>query len=162
MRHEPMLMNYREIYFQKHFPGDSWDEPGNNLYGCLKQVCAVLAQPTNYVDLISSVDVIKMYLLKLANRNLKVLLSIGGYTYSQENHFAFVTDSNARTTFVNSAVSMIQNYGFDGIDIDYEYADSADTAQGFADLLTELRTAFDNIATQKGDSEPYQITVRLM
>ena len=24
---------------QKRFPGDTWDEPGNNLYGCLKQVC---------------------------------------------------------------------------------------------------------------------------
>lgn len=102
-----------------------------------------------------------MYLLKLANRNLKVLLSIGGYTYSQENHFAFVTDANARTTFVNSAVQFIENYGLDGIDIDYEYANSNDTAQGFADLLTELRTAFDNLATQKGDSTPYQLTVRL-
>lgn len=122
---------------QKHFPGDSWDETGNNLYGCLKQ----------------------MYLLKLANRNLKVLLSIGGYTYSQDGHFAFLTDASARTTFVNSAVQMVQDYGFDGIDIDYEYADSDDTAEGFADLLTELRTAFDNLATQKGDSTPYQITV---
>lgn len=30
------------MFSQKHFPGDSWDEPGNNLYGCLKQVRMVL------------------------------------------------------------------------------------------------------------------------
>ncbi|KAL1941618.1 hypothetical protein VTO73DRAFT_7057 [Trametes versicolor] len=121
---------------QKHFPGDSWDETGNNLYGCLKQ----------------------MYLLKLKNRNLKVLLSIGGWTYSQSGHFNFVTDATKRATFVTSAVSMIENYGFDGIDIDFEYPTSDPLASGFASLLTSLRTAFDNLQKQKGDSVPYQLT----
>ncbi|KAI5117053.1 hypothetical protein M0805_005292 [Coniferiporia weirii] len=121
---------------QKHFPGDSWDEPGNNLYGCLKQ----------------------LYLLKMAQRNIKVLLSIGGYTYSQDGHFNFVSDATSRTTFVNTAVQMIKDYGFDGIDIDFEYATDSSLAQGFADLLTSLRTAFDQLATDNGDTVPYELT----
>ncbi|KZT03657.1 carbohydrate-binding module family 5 protein [Laetiporus sulphureus 93-53] len=121
---------------QKHFTGDSWNQPGNNLYGCLKQ----------------------MYLFKLANRNLKVLLSVGGYTYSQDGHFSFVTDSGLRANFVTSAVSFVENFGFDGIDIDFEYANTPALAEGFADLLTELRAGFDALATKKGDTVPYQIT----
>ncbi|EIN05503.1 hypothetical protein PUNSTDRAFT_122390 [Punctularia strigosozonata HHB-11173 SS5] len=121
---------------QKHFDGDSWDDTGNNLYGCLKQ----------------------LYLIKLANRNIKTLLSIGGWTYSQDGHFSFVTDATKRATFVSSAVSMIQNLGFDGIDIDFEYPANAAEGQGFADLLTSLRSAFDTLATQNGDTVPYQLT----
>ncbi|KAI0708099.1 glycosyl hydrolases family 18-domain-containing protein [Cerioporus squamosus] len=121
---------------QKHFDGDSWDEPGNNLYGCLKQ----------------------LYLLKLSHRNLKVLLSIGGWTYSQAGHFNFVTDASKRATFVSGAVSLIENYGFDGIDIDFEYPNSDALASGFASLLTELRTAFTNLQKQKGDAQPYLLT----
>ncbi|KAJ3936331.1 MAG: glycosyl hydrolases family 18-domain-containing protein [Lentinula lateritia] len=121
---------------QKHFATDSWDETGNNLYGCLKQ----------------------MYLLKLANRSLKVLLSIGGWTYSQEGHFDFVTDATLRANFVTQAVSYIENFGFDGIDLDYEYPANTAQGQGFSDLITELRTAFNNLATQKGDSTPYELT----
>ncbi|KAJ7618307.1 glycoside hydrolase superfamily [Mycena polygramma] len=121
---------------QKHFPTDSWSETGNNLYGCLKQ----------------------LYLLKLANRQLKVLLSIGGYTYSQEGHFAFVTDATARATFVTDAVAMIENLGLDGVDLDFEYPATAAQGQGFADLFTELRTAFDALAASKGDAETYQLT----
>ncbi|KAI0646214.1 glycosyl hydrolases family 18-domain-containing protein [Trametes meyenii] len=121
---------------QKHYAGDSWNDSGNNLYGCLKQ----------------------LYLLKLNNRNLKVLLSIGGWTYSQSGHFNFVTDAAKRATFVNSAVSMIENYGFDGVDIDFEYPNSDALASGFASLLTSLRSAFDNLQSQKGDSTPYELT----
>ncbi|KAH9896763.1 glycoside hydrolase superfamily [Cubamyces lactineus] len=121
---------------QKHYPGDSWNDVGNNLYGCLKQ----------------------LYLLKLQNRNLKVLLSIGGWTYSQYGHFSFITDSTKRATFVTSAVSLIENYGFDGIDIDFEYPTTPALASGYASLLTSLRTAFDNLQAQKGDSTPYELT----
>ncbi|CAL1711226.1 unnamed protein product [Somion occarium] len=121
---------------QKHFPGDSWDEPGNNLYGCLKQ----------------------LYLLKMKNRNLKITLSVGGWTYSQSGHFNFVTDAGKRTTFVNSAVQLIKDYGFDGLDLDFEYPSNAAQGQGFADLLTSLRTAFDNLAKSNGDTTPYLLT----
>ncbi|KAH8103287.1 glycoside hydrolase family 18 protein [Cristinia sonorae] len=121
---------------QKHFPSDSWSETGNNLYGCLKQ----------------------LYLLKLANRNLKVTLSIGGWTYSQSGHFNFVTDANKRATFVSSALKLVEDYGFDGIDLDFEYPANTAQGQGFADLLTALRTGFDNYAKNKGDNVPYLIT----
>ncbi|KAJ3988917.1 glycoside hydrolase family 18 protein [Lentinula detonsa] len=124
---------------QKHFPSDSWDETGNNLYGCLKQMQVP-------------------YLLKLANRRLKVLLSIGGWTYSQEGHFDFVTDATLRANFVTQAVSYVENFGFDGIDLDYEYPANTAQGQGFSDLITELRAAFDNLAAQKGDTTPYQLT----
>jgi GH18 family chitinase len=53
--------------------------------------------------------------LTYVGSNLKVLLSVGGWTYSQAGHFGFVTDATKRTTFINSAVSMIENYGFDGM-----------------------------------------------
>ncbi|KAH7918608.1 glycoside hydrolase family 18 protein [Leucogyrophana mollusca] len=121
---------------QKHYPGDSWSEPGNNLYGCLKQ----------------------LYLLKLSSRQTKVLLSIGGWTYSQSGHFSFVTDPNNRANFVSSAVQLIKDYGFDGIDIDFEYPADSTQGQAFANLLTELRTAFDELASSNGDDTPYELT----
>ncbi|GJJ12346.1 hypothetical protein Clacol_006587 [Clathrus columnatus] len=131
------------------------DEQGNNLYGCLKQ----------------------MYLLKMQKRTLKVLLSIGGWTYSQDGHFAFVTNASYRQTFVNDAVGMVEginiffkpslavlinyilDYGLDGIDLDFEYPSSSAQGTGFASLITELRTAFNQLAERKGDTVPYQITV---
>ena len=96
-----------------------------------------------------------MYLLKMANRNLKVTLSVGGWTYSQAGHFSFVTDPNPRATFVNSAVQLISDYGLDGLDLDFEYPSTPAQGQGFADLLTALRTAFDQLAASKGDTTPY-------
>ncbi|KAI0309232.1 glycoside hydrolase family 18 protein [Amylostereum chailletii] len=122
---------------QKHFAGDSWDETGNNLYGCLKQ----------------------LYLLKQKNRNLKTLLSVGGWTYSQDNHFSFIPDSSKRATFVKDAVQLVSDYAFDGIDIDFEYPANDAQGQGLADLFTELRSAFDDLAKSNGDSVPYQLSV---
>lgn len=43
-------------------------------------------------------------------------------------------------------------------DVDFEYP-NAIQGQGFADLFTALRSAFDQLAAKKGDSTPYQISV---
>jgi hypothetical protein len=47
----------------------------------------------------------------------------------------------------------------DNSDIDFEFPSSAAQGQGFADLVTGLRTAFTSLKSKKGDATPYQISV---
>jgi GH18 family chitinase len=58
--------------------------------------------------------------LKSQNPNLKILISVGGWTWS--NHFSSVAgDATRRTTMVNSLWSLVNNNNVDGIDIDWEW-----------------------------------------
>ena len=62
----------------------------------------------------------KLNELKKINPNLKILISVGGWSWSDKFSDAALTDKS-RTIFANSCVDFIKKYGFDGIDIDWEF-----------------------------------------
>ncbi len=71
-----------------------------------------------------------------------------------------MTSSSKRAAFVKSAVQVIEDYGLDGLDIDYEFPETTAQGAGLASLATELRTAFNDLQKKKGDTTPYLVTVR--
>ncbi|PFH53307.1 glycoside hydrolase family 18 protein [Amanita thiersii Skay4041] len=119
-----------------HHPGDSWNEPGNNLNGNFKAI----------------------YNHKKKYRNLKTLLSIGGWTYSPKFH-PVVVSSALRSKFVQSAIKMLEDYGLDGLDIDYEYPETDEQARGYVNLLKELRSGLDKHAAQKRIHYRFLLTI---
>ncbi len=58
---------------------------------------------------------------KSQNPELRVIISIGGRHFPSNFFSQMVSDISSRTAFINSAKSLIQQYRFDGIDLNWEY-----------------------------------------
>ncbi|SPO28972.1 probable Chitinase [Ustilago trichophora] len=121
---------------QLHYTGDSWNDTGNNLYGNFKQ----------------------FLLMKKKNRALKLMLSIGGWTFGP--HFApMAADPKKRAKFISSAIAILENDGLDGLDIDWEYPSSAGQASNFTSLLKELRAGLTAHQAKKKETNPYLLSI---
>src|SRR6185436_5816917 len=55
---------------------------------------------------------------------VKVLISIGGWNNGNDSGFeTLAASSTGRTNFTNNLVNLVNQYGLDGVDIDWEYPD---------------------------------------
>jgi len=58
---------------------------------------------------------------KKVNKELKVVLSVGGWTHGTGGFTPASATASARQTFANNALEFVSRHNFDGIDVDWEY-----------------------------------------
>jgi chitinase len=84
---------------------------------------------------------------ELRNKNpaLTTILAIGGWNAGSANYSEMASDPAKRKTFIDSCVSFVPKYGFQGLDLDWEYptfrGGDEDDREHFAALVRELSVA---------------------
>ncbi|MCP4581866.1 MAG: T9SS type A sorting domain-containing protein [candidate division Zixibacteria bacterium] len=131
--------SYADI--DRFYPGDSW-EPGS-LRGCFHQ----------------------LQILKEQHPHLKTFISVGGWTWS--GYFSDVAlTEQSRHTFAVSCAAFIDQYDFDGVDIDWEYPVSGglpgnhyrpEDRENYTLLMAELRAHLDSLEDVNG--REYLLTI---
>jgi chitinase len=125
----------------KAFPGDKWDSSA--LRGNFHQ----------------------LELLKKKHPHLRSLISVGGWTLSGQFSDTALSD-DSRKKFARSCVAFMLKYGFDGVDIDWEYPVSGglednktrpEDKQNFTLMLAALRQELD--AQGEKDKKQYLLTI---
>lgn len=117
--------------------GDDWTNSSTILKGCFNQ----------------------FFKIKKQNRHLKILLSIGGWTYSGGLSEATCLPER-RKNFATSAVKLLKELGLDGLDVDWEYPENWDQAYQYVELLRELRAELDAYSKRLGlPIDQFELTV---
>jgi chitinase len=58
----------------------------------------------------------------LKAKGIKVLLALGGWNDTESDKYSrLVNNPTSRANFIQQALEFIEKYGFDGLDLDWEY-----------------------------------------
>lgn len=99
----------------------------------------------------------KLNLLKKDNPDLKILISIGGWSWSNNFSDAVLTESS-RKKFAYTSAAIVDRYGLDGVDIDWEYPGfrgednvfRPEDRQNFTLMFRALRQSLDTLGARTG------------
>ena len=101
----------------------------------------------------------KLNLLKKENPSLKILISLGGWSWSENFSDAVLSDTS-RAAFAASAVEIIARHKLDGVDIDWEYPAMPgeegniyrpEDKENFTLMFKVLREKLDSLQNLTGD-----------
>ena len=106
-------------------------------------------QTENFMSRISSI--------KLVQPDIKIWVALGGWAFNDpgptQTTFSDIASSKANTnTFLDSLVQMMNKYGFDGVDIDWEYP-VADDRHGKPEDYKNIVTFMKAIKNRMADSK---------
>ncbi|KAL6228911.1 hypothetical protein BDW75DRAFT_246204 [Aspergillus navahoensis] len=96
--------------------------------------------------------------LKDDRAGLSTLISVGGWDAGGEIFSDMVSTATRRSTFIASAISFMATYGFDGIDVDWEYPAASDRGGSDTDTANYV-TFVKELKEACGDM--YKLTVTL-
>ncbi len=125
----------------RFYPGDSWE--AGALRGCFHQ----------------------LQILRDQHPHLETLISVGGWTWSRYFSDVALTEAS-RQLFAASCVEFMDTYGFDGVDIDWEYPVSGglpdniyrpEDRENYTLLLAELRQQLDALGAV--NNRHYRLTI---
>lgn len=104
--------------------------------------------------------------LKKVNPDLKILISVGGWTWSKNFSDAVLSDTSCRN-FAQSSVDIVLKYDLDGVDIDWEYPGMIgdgnvyrpEDRENYTRLFKDLREILDEMSAQTG--KEYLVTTAI-
>lgn len=104
-----------------------------------------------------SINFRKLNNLKKINPDLKILISIGGWSWSENFSDAVLTESS-RKKFAATSVDIVRQYDIDGVDIDWEYPGQKgqdnifrpEDKQNFTHMFVALRKELDQLGQETG------------
>lgn len=152
------------IYDRKHFPENIPLESVSNIFYAFFNVnpeTGEVEHGDRYAD--TEIEFVSPYIptrklngllarffeIKLLYRKIKVSMSIGGW--SNGDNFRKGTDTPEKIhTFVKSALKHMVEYGFNGIDIDWEYPKDREEALVLLELLKKLREGMRKLERKMG------------
>ena len=115
---------------------------------------------------LTPVDIVKLNSLKSKNPHLKVLVSIGGWSWSKGFSDAALTEES-RLKFAKSCARFVKDYNLDGIDLDWEYPNQIgagnihrpEDVQNFTLMLKGVREQLDQMAEKEGKGKHYLLAI---
>ena len=111
-------------------------------------------------------DIEALNSLKSKNPDLKVLVSVGGWSWSKGFSDAALTEES-RLKFAKSCAVFVDKYNLDGIDLDWEYPNQtgagntyrSEDVHNFTLMLKAVREQLDLLAKKEGTKKRYLLTI---
>lgn len=136
--------NFKAVAYYPNWYGDftskvQWDKLTHVNYSF------ALPNDNGTIDSVSGSASVINSLISVAHANdVKVNVAVGGWSYSDGRECARVfenaTNTDAkRQSLANAILAIVDQYGFDGVDIDWEYP-TASSASQFTSFMRYLRT----------------------